>query len=119
MLKTEFKEIDLSTRDRLDFVDITDIASSFVKKCKVESGIFVINTTHSTAAIIVNENEAGLKEDILRKVREVFFKGDDWHHNRVDSNAVAHLGSIFLGHSKIFPIKEEDLLEEHGKIFSF
>jgi secondary thiamine-phosphate synthase enzyme len=104
-LKADFKEISLSTRKRLDLMDITEHVSSFVDECKIESGICLINSPHSTSAIIVNENEAGLKEDILRKVREEFFQGTDWQHNRVDNNAVAHLGSVFLGHSKIFPIK--------------
>jgi secondary thiamine-phosphate synthase enzyme len=104
-LKADFKEISLSTRKRLDLMDITEHVSSFVDECKIESGICLINSPHSTSAIIVNENEAGLKEDILRKVREEFFQGRGWQHDRVDNNAVAHLGSVFLGHSKMFPIK--------------
>jgi secondary thiamine-phosphate synthase enzyme len=104
-LKADFKEISLSTRKRLDLVDITEQVASFVDDCKIESGICLINSPHSTSAIIVNEHESGLKEDILRKVQEEFFKGTGWQHNRVDNNAVAHLGSIFLGHSKMFPIK--------------
>jgi secondary thiamine-phosphate synthase enzyme len=104
-LKAHFKEISLSTRKRLDLMDITEQVSSFVDECKIESGICLINSPHSTSAIIVNENEAGLKEDILRKVREEFFQGTDWQHDRVDNNAVAHLGSVFLGHSKMFSIK--------------
>ena len=104
-LKAHFKEISLSTSKRLDLVDITEQIQSFVEEHKIESGICLINSPHSTTAIIVNENELGLKKDILRKVREEFFQGTDWQHDRVDNNAVAHLGSIFLGHSKMFPIK--------------
>jgi secondary thiamine-phosphate synthase enzyme len=104
-LKAHFKQISLSTRKRLDLVDITEQVQSFVDECKIESGICLINSPHSTSAIIVNENESGLKEDILRKVREEFFQGTDWQHDRVDNNAVAHLGSVFLGHSRMFPIR--------------
>jgi len=104
-LKTDFQEISLSTKKRLDLVDITEHVSNFVKECKIESGICLVNSPHSTTAIIVNEHESGLMEDILRKVQEEFPKGAEWHHDRVDSNADAHLASIFLGHSKTFPIK--------------
>jgi len=105
-LKAHFKEISLSTSKRLDLVDITGDVSSFVKECKIESGICLVNSPHSTTAIIVNEHESGLMEDILRKVREEFPRGAGWHHDRVDDNANAHLASVFLGHSKTFPIKD-------------
>jgi secondary thiamine-phosphate synthase enzyme len=73
-------------------VDISVDVSNFVEECKIESGICLVNSPHSTTAIIVNEHESGLMEDILKKVRE-------------DDNADAHLASVFLGHSKTFPIK--------------
>jgi secondary thiamine-phosphate synthase enzyme len=53
----------------------------------------------------VNEQESGLVEDILRKVQEEFPRGAGWRHDRVDDNADAHLASVFLGHSKTFPVK--------------
>lgn len=105
-MKAHFKEISLSTRKRLDLVDITERVSSFVRDCKMESGICLVNSPHSTTAIIVNEHESGLEEDILRKVREEFPRGAGWHHDRVDDNADAHLASVFLGHSKTFPIRK-------------
>jgi len=104
-LKAHFKEISLSTRKRLDLMDITGAVSNFVKECKIESGICLVNSPHSTTAIIVNEHELGLIEDILRKVQEEFPRGAEWRHNRVDNNANAHLASVFLGHSKTFPIR--------------
>jgi len=106
VLKAHFKEISLSTSKRLELVDITEDVSSFVKECNVESGICLVNSPHSTTAIVVNEHESGLMEDILRKVQEEFPRGAGWHHDRVDDNADAHLASIFLGHSKTFPIKD-------------
>jgi secondary thiamine-phosphate synthase enzyme len=106
ILKALFKEISLSTSKRLDLVDITELVSSFVTECNLESGICLVNSPHSTTAIIVNEHESGLKEDILRKIRGEFPRGAGWHHDRVDDNADAHLASIFLGHSKTFPIRK-------------
>jgi secondary thiamine-phosphate synthase enzyme len=76
----------------------------------MESGICLVNSLHSTTAIIVNERESGLMEDILRKVREEFPKGAGWRHDRIDDNADAHLTSVFLGHSKTFPIRNGSLV---------
>jgi secondary thiamine-phosphate synthase enzyme len=105
ILKAYFQEISLSTKKLLDLMDITEDVSSFVRECKIESGICLVNSLHSTTAIIVNENESGLMDDILRKVREEFPRGAGWNHDRIDNNADAHLASVFLGHSKTFPIR--------------
>jgi len=104
-MQVYFKEFTYSTRKRLELVDITEQVTAFVRECNIESGISLVNSPHSTTAIIVNEHESGLMRDILRKVQEEFPKGDDWLHDRVDDNTDAHLASIFLGHSKTFPIK--------------
>jgi secondary thiamine-phosphate synthase enzyme len=108
-LKVLFREFSLSTSKRLDLVDITEEVLSFVEECNVESGICIVNSLHSTSTIVVNEHESGLKEDILRKVEEEFPRGAGWHHDRIDDNADAHLASVFLGHSKTFPIREGKL----------
>lgn len=105
-MKALFKEISISTSKRLELLDITEEVLSFVKECKVESGICIVNSPHTTSAIIVNENESGLKEDILRKIREEFPRGERWHHDLVDDNADAHLAAVFLGHSKTLPIRD-------------
>jgi secondary thiamine-phosphate synthase enzyme len=109
MLKVKFKEISLSTGEELDLVDITKQVSSFVRKCEIKSGICLINSPHSTTAVIVNEQELGLMKDILRKVREEFPRRAGWHHDRGNGNANAHLASVFLGHSKTLPIRNGGL----------
>ena len=100
-----FKEFIYSTREHLELVDITEQVIAFVGECNIESGISLVNSPHSTTAIIVNEHEGGLMRDILRKVQEEFPKGVSWLHDHVDDNTDAHLASSFLGHSKTFPIK--------------
>ena len=100
----------VSTSKKYQCVDITEEVSSFVKECNVKSGICLVNSLHSTTAIVVNEYEPGLKEDILRKVKEEFPRGAGWHHDRGDGNADAHLASTFLGHSKTLPIKNGGLV---------
>ena len=106
VLKVHFRELTVSTNTRVELVDLTHQVSGFVKGCGVESGLCLVNALHSTTAIIVNEPETGLMEDVLRTVRNTFPQGAGWLHDRIDHNADAHLASVFLGHSKIFPIKD-------------
>jgi secondary thiamine-phosphate synthase enzyme len=104
-MQVYFKEFTCSTSERIEMVDITEQVTDFVRECNIESGICLVNSLHSTTAIIVNEHERGLISDVLRKIGEEFPKGVGWLHDRVDDNADAHLASIFLGHSKTFPVK--------------
>ena len=104
-MRVYYKELTYLTRARLELVDITEQVTAFVRECNIEAGISLVNSPHSTTAIIVNEHESGLMRDILRKVQEDFPKGASWAHDRVDDNTDAHLASVFLGHSKTFPIK--------------
>ena len=104
-MKVHFKDVTIRTTERIELVDITREVTDFVRECNVNSGICLVYSKHSTTAVIVNEHEAGLMRDIISKVREDFPKGAGWLHDRVDDNADAHLASIFLGPSKIFPIR--------------
>lgn len=99
----------MSTKEELELVDITQQVSNFITECEIESGICLINSPHTTTAVIVNEHESGLMNDILSKVREEFPKGAGWSHDRGDGNTNAHLTSVFLGHSKTFPIRNGKL----------
>jgi len=58
----------------------------------------------------VNEHEAGLTKDIVRKIQQDFPKGAGWLHDRVDDNADAHLASSFIGPTRIFPVQEGRLI---------
>jgi secondary thiamine-phosphate synthase enzyme len=56
--------------------------------------------------VIVNEHEAGLVKDIVKKVQQDFPRGAGWLHDRVDNNADAHLASSYIGPTRIFPVRE-------------
>ena len=70
----------------------------------------MVSVPHATAAIIANENERGLLNDILTKVRETFPQSLAYAHNRIDDNADAHLAATFLGHSRTFPVEDHRLV---------
>jgi secondary thiamine-phosphate synthase enzyme len=104
-----FQEVTHTTTKRVDLVDLTDQVTGFVHACNVSAGICLIDSFHSTTAIVVNEHECGLMTDLLTKIQELFPRGRGWLHDRVDDNADAHLASMFLGHSTAFPIKDGQL----------
>jgi secondary thiamine-phosphate synthase enzyme len=101
-----FQDIQVSTTNRAELVDISRTVEEIVRKSEIKNGVCIIHSVHSTTAIIVNEHEAGLKKDILKKVQEDFPRGAGWLHDNVDDNADAHLASSFIGPTRLFPVRD-------------
>ncbi|MDY0388182.1 MAG: secondary thiamine-phosphate synthase enzyme YjbQ [Methanolobus sp.] len=96
--------MELKTNDRVELIDITDVVQEAVKNSAVENGICVISTRHTTTSIIVNENESGLRSDILSLLERFIPADADYSHDRIDNNADAHLKAVLLGSSQSIPI---------------
>ena len=104
-----FKELDISTENRYQLVDITEEVEETVKESKVEDGLVLVFVPHSTAGVVLTENEKGLKNDWL----EIFKKltsGIDFEHNKIDDNADSHLLSGLIGQGKVLPIKDGKII---------
>jgi secondary thiamine-phosphate synthase enzyme len=105
-LKIYFKELSVKTARRKELVDITYEVEKAVAESGVANGLCLVFAPHATAAVIANEHERGLMNDILRKFAEEFPDDGAWEHNRIDDNAAAHLASAFVGSARIFPVKD-------------
>ncbi len=103
------ERLELRTKESTELIDITDEVKRIVSAQGVDSGICIVFTRHTTTGIIINENETGLRSDILRLLDELVPRGTGYLHDRVDSNAHAHLRAVLLGSSVSIPI-------EHGKM---
>jgi hypothetical protein len=58
-------KLKIDTSKRTELVDITSQVQEEVRKSEISEGICLISTRHTTVGIIINENENGLKNDIL------------------------------------------------------
>ncbi|MCK4520341.1 secondary thiamine-phosphate synthase enzyme YjbQ [Candidatus Parcubacteria bacterium] len=100
-----FKEFNVSTENRYQLIDITEKVEEIVKEGGVKNGLVFIFVPHSTASIILTENEEGLKRDWLEIFKKLI-SGIDFQHNRIDNNADSHILSGLAGQGKILPIKD-------------
>ena len=75
------KTLEYKTKEELEFIDITDEVHEFVKKSGVKNGLVNIQTQHTTTAVIVNENEPLLIEDMKNNFRELAKKDVYYGHN--------------------------------------
>lgn len=99
------KEFSVSTQKKYQLVDITDRVGEIVKKDGVKDGQVLVFVAHSTAAILLTENEGGLKQDWLDVLKKLV-SGLDFRHNIIDNNADSHILSGLVGQGKILPIEE-------------
>ncbi|RLG63224.1 YjbQ family protein [archaeon] len=103
--KVFFRELHLKTERRIQLIDITSEVERAVEESGIEDGVCMIFAPHATAAVIANEHERGLMEDIVEKLKEDYPRNGRWKHNMIDDNASAHLASAFIGASRTFPVK--------------
>jgi secondary thiamine-phosphate synthase enzyme len=99
------ERLELRTKESTELIDITDEVKQVVRAKGVDSGICIVFTRHTTTGITINENETGLRSDILRMLDELVPRGKGYLHDRIDSNAHAHLRAVLLGSSVSIPIE--------------
>jgi len=104
------KIMDIQTTTRTEIIDITDRVRTVVKEHGIKDGICVISTRHSTGSIIINENERGLRNDILEMLENLIPENKSYAHNQIDNNAHAHLRAVLLGMSEIVPVEDGHLV---------
>ncbi len=109
-MKVYFHEIVFSTHRRFQLVDITREVEEAVRKSGITNGLCLVFAPHATAAIVANEHESGLIEDILTKIKELVEPERRWKHNIIDDNAHAHIGSALIGADRVFPVKNGRLI---------
>ncbi len=100
------KQIEINTSKRVEIIDITNRVEELVEG----NGIAVIYTPHTTTALIVNEAESGLLEDIVEVLQKLIPKGAGYKHDRIDDNADAHLRACILGNSLVIPVENGRLV---------
>ena len=67
-MEASFKEIEVSTRSRVELIDITHQVEEHVREANVKNGVCLVYSIHSTTAVIANEHETGLMVDTIKTV---------------------------------------------------
>ncbi|WP_321417026.1 secondary thiamine-phosphate synthase enzyme YjbQ [uncultured Methanomethylovorans sp.] len=100
----------ICTNLAVELIDITDDVLAEVNKSSIKDGICIVSTTHTTTAIIINENEPGLLSDMFNLLNKLVPPGAGYNHDRIDNNAHSHLRAMLLGSSETIPIVDGKLV---------
>ncbi len=94
-----------NTRQRREFVRITDDIASIVTRSGVNEGTVLVSAMHITAGVFVNDWESGLIHDFEEWLDRLAPAGQDYrHHQTGEDNADAHLKRTIMGHQVTLPI---------------
>jgi len=104
-MKVYQEAFEVKSSKRREIIDITERVEKIVEKSKIKNGLCLIFLPHATSAIIFEENESGLIEDMEEFLEKVFPRGIGYKHDMIDDNADAHLASGFIGQSRIYPVE--------------
>jgi secondary thiamine-phosphate synthase enzyme len=92
------------TKKRHELVNITDRVAEIVAASKVQEGLCLVSAMHITAGIWVNDEESGLKHDLMEWLERLAPAGDYRHHQTGEDNGDAHLKRTLIHHQVILPI---------------
>jgi thiamine phosphate synthase YjbQ (UPF0047 family) len=109
------------TRERREFVRITEEVQEVVGESGVQEGMVLVSAMHITAGVWVNDDEPGILADALEWLdklappswrepdtdvaRELLPDGGDYRHHRGgEDNGDAHFKNLLVHHQVVLPI---------------
>lgn len=100
--------IEVKTKNRIEFVDITSKIEELLSEENISQGICVLFCPHTTAGILLNENaDPTVREDIESLLSDLV-KGRNFKH--LEGNSDAHIKSSLIGNSVSLIIENGTLL---------
>jgi secondary thiamine-phosphate synthase enzyme len=106
--RSHLRTIQVQTGSRLEFKDVTAAIQKMVEESGVASGVCHVFTPHTSAGVLVQENDdPSLQRDFSEFLAELAPRDENYHHN--DGNCDAHLKAALIGCS-------QTLMVEHGRL---
>jgi secondary thiamine-phosphate synthase enzyme len=117
-------QISVTTRHAREFVDLTDLIAEHVVETGVRSGVVLVASKHTTAAILVNEDEPELLRDLDAFLGILAPESAAYAHNDVPCgpeehpNGHAHCQALVLNASVSLPVIDGKLsLGRYQRVF--
>ncbi len=103
------KKIEIKTRSRVEFQDITSKVRDVVAASGVRNGLCFIFVPHTTAGLLVNEHaDPAVVEDIAAQLDAMVPQHKSYRHT--EGNSPAHIKAGILGDSRTLFIESGELV---------
>ena len=87
-MKTHHKVISIETEECLQFIDITEKVEEVVKESGIKNGLVNIQTNHTTAMLVLNENEPLLIDDMKEHLDTLSPIAKEYRHDNFEIRTV-------------------------------
>ena len=120
-MKTNNHYLKITTGEAPKFYDITDKIESIIDKSDFDSGCVLVFSKHTTAGIIIQENEPLLLEDFSTLLHSIAPLNNQYQHNNFKIRTVhmhknecpnghSHCQHILIGTSETIPVIDNSLI---------
>ena len=107
-LKTCSHVLQVETKSRVEFQEITETLQKLISESRVQQGTCFVFVPHTTAAVLINESyDPALQKDWDDFLSRLAPRHRDYSHD--DGNCDSHLKAALIGNSK-------SLFVEHGRL---
>ncbi|WGV28225.1 secondary thiamine-phosphate synthase enzyme YjbQ [Halotia branconii] len=112
------KLIEIRTQPGINIHNITSHIKDFIAASTIQNGQVLVFSRHTTTALVINEDEVRLLEDIKVFLRKLAPESDRYLHNDLHLrvvpedepiNAHSHLMAMMLTTSEVIPIMDGKL----------
>ena len=101
--------LNVKTRSRIEFQNITRAVQEVVNSSHIESGVCYLFVPHTTAAVTLNEQaDPNVVEDITEQLEAIVPQHDKYRHS--EGNSPAHIKSSLLGSSEMVLVDDGRLV---------
>lgn len=110
-MKSYRKELNLYTKTRRAYINITPKIESALTESGIREGLCLVNAMHITASVFINDNESGLHRDFERWLEKLAPEKpyDQYDHNGCEDNADAHLKRSVMGREVVVAVTDGKL----------
>jgi secondary thiamine-phosphate synthase enzyme len=108
-MSVHHEKLTVATEKREATIDVTSRVRAAVTRSKVREGICVVNVSHTTAAVFVNENaDPDVQRDLLDQLARIVPKNGDYRH--AEGNSPAHIKAVLVGNDVTLSVHEGELV---------
>ena len=95
---------EVTTRSRIECVEITQQVQDAVSRARVRSGAVLVCSPHTTAGVTVNEHaDPDVMEDVMATLSQMVPRQGRYAH--AEGNSDAHIKAVLVGSSVVLPIE--------------
>ena len=111
-MKSYRKELQINTPARTAIVNITSMVDDCLKESKIQEGLVLVNSMHTSSSVFINDNESGLHNDLISWLEKLAPHEpiEQYQHNGPgEDNADSHIKHQIIGREVVVAITKGEL----------